>query len=84
MTKYDKLVNHFLDKGFSVKENTFIEAVGYDKPTEEYSFSVKIKKSKKKVVELFYSFKDNKDVIDYVQMWETKLELVEKEQKQIF
>jgi hypothetical protein len=77
-------MKHFLDKGFSVKEDIFIESVGYDKPTEEYSFTVQIKKSKKKVVELFYSFKDNKDVIDYVQMWETKFELVEKEQTQIF
>jgi hypothetical protein len=84
MTKYDNLMKHFLDKGFSVKEDIFIESVGYDKPTEEYGFTVQIKKSKKKVVELFYSFKDNKDVIDYVQMWETKFKLVEKEQKQIF
>jgi hypothetical protein len=45
---------------------------------------IQFKKTKKKVVELVYSFKNNKDVIDYVQMWETKLELIEKEQKQIF
>ena len=41
------------------------------------------KKTKKKVVEIVYSFKNNKDVIDYVQMWETKLELVEKERSKI-
>lgn len=84
MTKYDKLIKDFLDKGLSVKEDVYIETVGYDKPTEEYGFTVQLKKSRKKVVELVYSFKNNKDVIDYVQMWETKLELIEKEQKQIF
>lgn len=84
MTKYDNLMKHFLDKGLSVKEDVYIDTVGYDKPTEEYGLTVQIKKSKKKIVELFYSFKDNKDVIDYVQMWERKFELVEKEQIQIF
>ena len=84
MTKYEKLVKDFRKKGFFVRETTYIETVGYDKPTDEYLFTVQIKKSKKKVVELVYSFKNNKDVIDYVQLWETKLELIEKEQKQIF
>ena len=84
MTKYEKLVKGFRKKGFFVRETTCVETVGYDKPTDEYLFTVQLKKSKKKVVELVYSFKNNKDVIDYVQMWETKLELVEKEQIQIF
>jgi hypothetical protein len=84
MTKYEKLVKDFRDRGFFVRETTYIEEVGYNEPTEEYEFTVQFKKTKKKVVELVYSFKDNKDVIDYVQMWETKLELIEKEQKQIF
>ena len=84
MTKNEKLVKDFRKKGFFVRETTCIETVGYDKPTDEYLFTVQLKKSKKKVVELVYSFKNNKDVIDYVQMWETKLELIEKEQKQIF
>ena len=84
MTKYEKLVKDFRDKGFFVKESTFIEEVGYDEPTEEYLFTVQFKKTKKKVVELIYSFKNNKDVIDYVQMWETRFELVEKETTKIF
>lgn len=84
MTKYEKLVKDFKDKGFFVKESTFIEEVGYTEPTEEYLFTVQLKKTKKKVVELVYSFKNNKDVIDYVQMWETRFELVEKETVKIF
>lgn len=84
MTKYEKLVKDFRKKGFFVRETTCTETVGYDKPTDEYLFTVQLKKSKKKITELVYSFKNNKDVIDYVQMWETKLELIEKEQKQIF
>lgn len=84
MTKYEKLVKDFRKKGFFVRETTCTETVGYPKPTDEYLFTVQLKKSKKKITELVYSFKNNKDVIDYVQMWETKLELVEKEQKQIF
>ena len=84
MTKYEKLVKDFRRKGFFVRETTCIETVGYDKPTEEYLFTVQMKKSKKKVVEIVYSFKNNKEVIDYVQMWERKFELVEKEQIQIF
>lgn len=84
MTKYEKLVEDFKSKGFFVKESTFIEEVGYPEPTEEYLFTVQLKKTKKKVVELVYSFKNNKDVIDYVQMWETRFELVEKETIKIF
>lgn len=84
MTKYEKLVKDFRKKGFFVTETTCVEEVGYDEPTDEYLFTVRLKKTKKKVVEIVYSFKNNKDVIDYVQMWETKLELIEKEQKQIF
>lgn len=84
MTKYEKLVKDFRDKGFFVKESTFTETVGYPEPTEEYLFTVQLKKTKKKVVELVYSFKNNKDVIDYVQMWETRFELVEKETIKIF
>ena len=84
MTKYEKLIKDFRKKGFFVTETTCIETVGYDKPTEEYLFTVQLKKSKKKIKELVYSFKNNKNIIDYVQMWETKLELIEKEQKQIF
>ena len=84
MTKYEKLVEDFRSKGFFVKETTCVEIVGYDEPTDEYLFTVQLKKTKKKVVELVYSFKNNKDVIDYVQMWETRLELVEKETTKIF
>lgn len=84
MTKYEKLIKDFRKKGFFVTETTCIETVGYPKPTEEYLFTVQLKKSKNKITELIYSFKNNKDVIDYVQMWETKFELIEKEQKQIF
>lgn len=84
MTKYEELVEDFRSKGFFVRETTCVETVGYDEPTDEYLFTVQLKKTKKKIVELVYSFKNNKDVIDYVQMWETKLELIEKEQKQIF
>lgn len=84
MTKYEKLVKDFRKKGFFVRETTCVEEVGYDEPTDEYLFTVRLKKTKKKVVEIVYSFKNNKDVIDYVQMWETKLELVEKETVKIF
>ena len=84
MTKYEKLVEDFRSKGFFVTQTTCIETVGYDEPTEEYLFTVQLKKSKKKITELVYSFKNNKDVIDYVQMWETRLELVEKETTKIF
>lgn len=84
MTKYEKLVEDFRSKGFFVRETTCIETVGYDEPTEEYLFTVQLKKTRKKIVELVYSFKNNKDVIDYVQMWETRLELVEKETTKIF
>ena len=84
MTKYEKLVEDFRSKGFFVKETTCVETVGYDEPTDEYLFTVQLKKTRKKVVELVYSFKNNKDVIDYVQMWETRLELVEKETTKIF
>lgn len=84
MTKYEKLVKYFRKKGFFVTETTCVEEVGYDEPTDEYLFTVRLKKTKKKVVEIVYSFKNNKDVIDYVQMWETKLELVEKEIVKIF
>ena len=84
MTKYEKLVEDFRSKGFFVTETTCVETVGYDEPTDEYLFTVQLKKTKKKVVELVYSFKNNKDVIDYVQMWETRLELVEKETPKIF
>lgn len=84
MTKYEKLIKDFRSKGFFVTETTCIETVGYDEPTEEYLFTVQLKKTKKKIVELVYSFKNNKDIIDYVQMWETRLELVEKETIKIF
>jgi hypothetical protein len=84
MTKYEELVKDFRDKGFFVRETTCIESVGYDEPTEEYLFTVQFKKTKKKIVELVYSFKNNKNVIDYVQMWETRFELVEKETTKIF
>ena len=49
MTKYEKLVKDFRKKGFFVRETTCIETVGYDKPTDEYLFTVQLKKSKKKV-----------------------------------
>lgn len=84
MTKYEKLIKDFRSKGFFVTQTTCIETVGYDEPTEEYLFTVQLKKTKKKITELVYSFKNNKDVIDYVQMWETRLELVEKETTKIF
>lgn len=84
MTKYEKLIKDFRSKGFFVTQTTCIETVGYDEPTEEYLFTVQLKKSKKKITELVYSFKNNKDVIDYVQMWETRFELVEKETIKIF
>ena len=84
MTKYEKLIKDFRSKGFFVTQTTCIETVGYDEPTEEYLFTVQLKKSKKKITELVYSFKNNKDVIDYVQMWEIRLELVEKETIKIF
>lgn len=84
MTKYEKLVEDFRSKGFFVTETTCVETVGYDEPTDEYLFTVQLKKTKKKITELVYSFKNNKDVIDYVQMWETRLELVEKETTKIF
>lgn len=84
MTKYEKLIKDFRDRGLFVRETTYIEEVGYNEPTEEYEFTVQIKKTKKKVVEIVYSFKNNKNVIDYVQMWETKLELVERETVRIF
>jgi hypothetical protein len=84
MTKYEKLVKDFTKRGFTVKETVCVETVGYDKPTDEYLFTVELKRSRKKIVELVYDFKNDKNVIDHVQMWETKLELVEKETIKIF
>lgn len=83
MTKYEKLIKDFTKNGYEVVEGSAWESVGYAEPTEEFWFTVTIKKSKKKKLETIYTFKANKDVIDCVQMWETKF-IITEETKQLF
>ena len=77
-TIYDVLLQNFIQNGMEVEEGSWVETVGYKKPTTEYWFDVILRDDDKKLL-LHYYFKNNKNNIHYFKMYETIIEMVERE-----
>lgn len=77
-TIYDVLLENFIKNGMEVEEGSWVETVGYKKPTTEYWFDVILRYDDKKF-SLHYYFKNNKNNIHYFKMYETIIEMVERE-----
>ena len=74
-TLYDTLKETYEKQGFIIEEDSWIESVGYKKPTQEYWFDVQISIRGNKRITLHYFFIDNKNVLDSFNMYTSDLVL---------
>ena len=83
-TLYDTLKETYEKQGFIIEEDSWIESVGYKKPTKEYWFDVQIPVKGSKRITIHYFFKDNKNVLDSFNMYTSDLVLEEINIEKIF
>ena len=83
MTLYDKLKVDLTKAGYKVAEGTWVEKVGYKKPTSEYWLDVTLKDEDNTELAMHYWFKNNKDVLLKVEVWISDYERVEKRARKI-
>lgn len=83
ITLYDKLKKNLKETGYEVKEGSWIEPVGYKKPTREYWLDVTLKVVDNVKYIMHYYFKNDKDNIEQLQFWKCDLVITEENHKQI-
>lgn len=83
-TVYAIMVEQFINAGYEVKEDWWIENIGYGKPTTEYWFDVIIKKENNTVYVLHYWFGSDLDKLISVEAWTYKIVTTETDHKNLF
>lgn len=63
-TLYDTLKETYKEQGLKVEEGSWMEPVGYKKPTMEYWIDVWVPLKDDKRMTLHYFFKNNKNVVE--------------------
>ena len=83
-TLYATLIEQFIEAGYKVEEGSWVETVGYDKPTTEYWFDVVYKEKENVVYTLHYWFCANLDKLSKVECFTHEIVTKEVNHKKIF
>jgi hypothetical protein len=82
-TLYDKLAANIEKAGYKVTKDSWVEEIGYKKPTREYWFDVVLKEENNVRYISHYWFGKDRNQIKELQFWKVNLVVQEDEYERI-
>jgi hypothetical protein len=82
-TLYATLLEQFINAGYKVEEGEWEEGLGYDQPTTEYWFDLKVTKDDN-LFTMNYWFGSDLNTLKSVEVWRSRLEIVETDEVKLF